>query len=154
MVQEPNDTFWDPRASRRNTRVDGGRIALILDPLLVVCPCRLVSNGLDVEADVDCSVFETNIRLLGGLLSAHMLATDPDLGIFSAAEGAVCDIDSAGGRSIDSGGLVYNGELLQLARRLGDRLLPAFQTETGEQLLVLRWCMGRMCVRVFSSCEA
>ncbi|CAN0594729.1 unnamed protein product, partial [Laminaria digitata] len=43
---------------------------------------RLVSEGLDVAADVDVSVFESNIRLLGGLLSAHLLATDPDLGLY------------------------------------------------------------------------
>lgn len=41
-----------------------------------------MSDGLDVEADVDVSVFESNIRLLGGLLSAHLLATDPDLGLY------------------------------------------------------------------------
>lgn len=44
---------------------------------------RLVVDGLEVEADVDVSVFETNIRLLGGLLSAHLLASDPDLGLYS-----------------------------------------------------------------------
>ncbi|CAM9739383.1 unnamed protein product [Scytosiphon promiscuus] len=44
---------------------------------------RLVADGLEVDADVDVSVFETNIRLLGGLLSAHLLASDPDLGLYS-----------------------------------------------------------------------
>ncbi|CAM9853566.1 unnamed protein product [Ascophyllum nodosum] len=43
---------------------------------------RLVSEGLDVTADVDVSVFETNIRLLGGLLSAHLLASDPKLDLY------------------------------------------------------------------------
>ncbi|CAN0447301.1 unnamed protein product, partial [Scytosiphon promiscuus] len=44
---------------------------------------RLVADGLEVDVDVDVSVFETNIRLLGGLLSAHLLASDPDLGLYS-----------------------------------------------------------------------
>ncbi|CAM9585959.1 unnamed protein product, partial [Hapterophycus canaliculatus] len=48
---------------------------------------RLVADGLEVEADVDVSVFETNIRLLGGLLSAHLLALDPDLGLYSPDHG-------------------------------------------------------------------
>ena len=41
-----------------------------------------MSEGLDVTADVDVSVFETNIRLLGGLLSAHLLASDPKLDLY------------------------------------------------------------------------
>jgi mannosidase alpha-like ER degradation enhancer 2 len=32
--------------------------------------------------DVNVSVFETTIRLLGGLLSAHLLAIDPSLKIY------------------------------------------------------------------------
>eukprot|EP00158_Paraphelidium_tribonemae_P006407 Partr_v1_DN27807_c2_g1_i2_m23255 putative ER degradation enhancer, mannosidase alpha-like len=52
-------------------------------------------------------LFETNIRVLGGLLSAHLLATDSHL---------------AG----------YDGSLLVLAESLGDRLLMAFNsTATG-----------------------
>ena len=34
------------------------------------------------DFDVNVSVFETTIRILGGLLSAHLLAIDPSLGIF------------------------------------------------------------------------
>eukprot|EP00752_Nemacystus_decipiens_P005748 g5200.t1 len=49
---------------------------------------RLVADGLDVEADVDVSVFESNIRMLGGLLSAHLLASDPALGLYGGDGGA------------------------------------------------------------------
>lgn len=56
------------------------------------------------------SVFETNIRVLGGLLSAHLLASDPSTGM--AVE-------------------QYTGKLLELAEDLGRRLLPAFYTATG-----------------------
>lgn len=38
--------------------------------------------------DVNVSVFETTIRLVGGLLSAHLMAIDPALGIY------VCDYQS------------------------------------------------------------
>lgn len=58
-------------------------------------------------------VFETNIRILGGLLSAHLLATYPG----------------------------YDGSLLRLAKDLGDRLLPAFRTPTGTPTTELRQCV-------------
>lgn len=32
--------------------------------------------------DVNVSVFETTIRIVGGLLSAHLMAIDPMLGIY------------------------------------------------------------------------
>lgn len=47
-----------------------------------------------------------------GLLSAHLLITDTDLPLMTGAR-------------------VYNGELLELAFDLGNRLLPAFMTTTG-----------------------
>lgn len=34
------------------------------------------------DFDVNVSVFETTIRLLGGLLSAHLLAIDPRLHVY------------------------------------------------------------------------
>ena len=58
---------------------------------------------------VRVNVFEVNIRLLGGLLSGHVLATDTRLNLTDA----------------------YDGVLLERARELGDRLLPAFDTPTG-----------------------
>lgn len=43
----------------------------------------LVEQGLPHFAmDVNVSVFETTIRVLGGLLSAHLMATDPHLAIY------------------------------------------------------------------------
>lgn len=69
--------------------------------------CDAFVDGFDFDANV--SVFETNIRVLGGLLSAHMLAADEDLGLYDE----------------------YDGALLNLAVDLGTRLLPAFDTATG-----------------------
>ena len=55
------------------------------------------------------SVFETTIRVLGGLLSGHLLAVDASLNLTTA----------------------YDGELLALALDLGERLAPAFETPTS-----------------------
>lgn len=37
------------------------------------------------DLDVNVSVFETTIRVLGGLLSAHLMAIDPLLGIYNVS---------------------------------------------------------------------
>lgn len=74
---------------------------------------RLISDQADFDIDVNVSVFETTIRVLGGLLSAHLLATDPELDLW--------DDEQQG----------YGGELLELALDLGGRMLPAFETRTG-----------------------
>jgi len=55
-------------------------------------------------------VIQCNIRLLGGLISAHLLAKD-----FS--------------RQLKDG--LYHDQLLHLAESLGNRFLPAFETPTG-----------------------
>ncbi|PIA18703.1 glycoside hydrolase [Coemansia reversa NRRL 1564] len=76
---------------------------------------RAVKNVLtylkDFDIDSHVQVFEVTIRMLGGLLSAHIIATDEE--------------DTLGMR-LDVNG-TYNGELLRLARDLGYRLLPAFE---------------------------
>ncbi|KAJ2082833.1 hypothetical protein H4R24_001291 [Coemansia sp. RSA 988] len=76
---------------------------------------RAVKNVLtylkDFDIDSHVQVFEVTIRMLGGLLSAHIIATD--------------EKDTLGMR-LDANG-TYNGELLRLARDLGYRLLPAFE---------------------------
>lgn len=65
-------------------------------------------STLSFATDVNISVFEANIRVIGGLLSAHQLA----LHVFDHT--------------------VYDGfSLLSFAINLGTRLLPAFQTKTG-----------------------
>jgi mannosyl-oligosaccharide alpha-1,2-mannosidase len=71
------------------------------------------------------SVFETNIRVMGGLLSAHWLATRDDAGAGSVA-GSVAGSDA--GSDWRRGAA---STLLAKARDLGDRMLPAFKTATG-----------------------
>ncbi|KAJ1930846.1 ER degradation-enhancing alpha-mannosidase-like protein 1, partial [Kickxella alabastrina] len=70
----------------------------------------------DFDIDSHVQVFEVTIRMLGGLLSAHIIATDE-----KDTLGMRLDNDKGGN------GTAYNGELLRLARDLGYRLLPAFE---------------------------
>ncbi|XP_018782734.1 PREDICTED: ER degradation-enhancing alpha-mannosidase-like protein 3 isoform X2 [Bactrocera latifrons] len=72
---------------------------------------RLVIQDVQFDSDIIVSVFETNIRMVGGLLSAHVLAEH-----IQKSRGIM---------------LWYSGEMLEMARDLGYRLLPAFNTSTG-----------------------
>ena len=58
-----------------------------------------IRSDLDLAVDGEVSVFETSIRILGGLLSAHLASGD--------------------------------AALLDKAREVADRLMPAFATPTG-----------------------
>lgn len=72
----------------------------------------LVVESVDFDKDNVVQVFEVNIRLVGALLSAHLLITD---------------------RTEPFGKLApdwYEGELLHLAHDLAARLLPAFENST------------------------
>ncbi|RMZ85753.1 hypothetical protein DV737_g479, partial [Chaetothyriales sp. CBS 132003] len=104
----------------------------------------LRARGFDLDSKVQ--VFETAIRGLGGLLSAHLFAvgdlpirsyTPPaDQAAFARAwkkeeEGALPS-QRRQRRGIKwRNGLEYDGQLLRLAHDLGTRLLPAFWTPTG-----------------------
>nr|AWA44947.1 alpha-1,2-Mannosidase [Saccharum officinarum] len=69
-----------------------------------------LSENLTFDVDARINLFECNIRLLGGLISAHILAKDYS--------------------SQFKHGL-YQDQLLHLAESLGNRFLPAFETPTG-----------------------
>ncbi|EDO15703.1 hypothetical protein Kpol_1000p15 [Vanderwaltozyma polyspora DSM 70294] len=66
------------------------------------------SNGFDIDSIVQ--VFETTIRIIGSLLSSHLYASDPSKIVY-----------------IED----YDGFLLDLAKDMADRLLPAYLTNTG-----------------------
>lgn len=72
---------------------------------------KLVIKNVQFDNDIIVSVFETNIRMIGGLLSAHILAE------YIQKEANLMSW--------------YRGELLEMAKDLGYRLLPAFNTSTG-----------------------
>ena len=71
---------------------------------------RTVIDTISFDLDSRVQVFEVTIRVLGGLLSAHLLATDATMGYRISW---------------------YKGELLSLAKDLADRLMPAFDTPFG-----------------------
>ncbi len=71
---------------------------------------RKVIGWVSFDVNTKPQIFETNIRVLGGLLSAH---------IFASRSGQPFHLPW------------YRGELLSMAHDLGERLLPAFSTPTG-----------------------
>ena len=95
-----------------------------------------LTASLSFDIDDTVSVFETNIRVLGGLMSAHLLAADEATGFAARTPSAdprpaprpvlkpcaACPSGQVPG---------YKGGLLDLAADLGSRLLPAFDTPTG-----------------------
>uniref|UniRef100_A0A3Q3VII3 alpha-1,2-Mannosidase n=1 Tax=Mola mola TaxID=94237 RepID=A0A3Q3VII3_MOLML len=72
---------------------------------------RRVLSDVRLDNDIVVSVFETNIRVLGGLLGGHSMAV----------------MLKDGGQHMQW----YQDELLHMARDLGLRLLPAFNTSSG-----------------------
>ncbi|XP_010890130.1 ER degradation-enhancing alpha-mannosidase-like protein 2 isoform X2 [Esox lucius] len=71
----------------------------------------LLQDSVHFDIDVNASVFETNIRVVGGLLSAHLL---------SKRAGMVVEP-----------GWPCSGPLLRMAEDAARKILPAFQTPTG-----------------------
>lgn len=84
---------------------------------------RRIINDLSFDTDIVVSVFETNIRMLGGLLSAHILAKS----IQDKTDLSIRYLNSTARRQLNW----YGSEILDLAEDLGRRLLPAFDTKTG-----------------------
>lgn len=94
----------------------------------------LRARGFDVDSKVQ--VFETVIRGVGGLLSAHLFAAG-DLPITGYEPKRLAKLEKY---RLQKGeipaiawpnGFKYNGQLLRLALDLAERLLPAFYTKTG-----------------------
>lgn len=88
----------------------------------------LRGRGFDVDSKVQ--VFETVIRGVGGLLSAHLFA----IGVLpiTGYNPLRANDDPLNPQPISwPNGLTYDGQLLRLALDLGQRLLPAFYTKTG-----------------------
>lgn len=84
------------------------------------------AKGFDLDSKVQ--VFETVIRGLGGLLSAHQFAVG-DLPILGYSPVTVQEEGRTGIRWPNN--FFYDNQLLRLAYDLGERLLPAFSTSTG-----------------------
>lgn len=71
----------------------------------------IIEKRTDFDANINVSVFETNIRIVGGLLAAHLVARRAGVEV---GPGWPC-----------------SGPLLALAEDAAQRLLPAFDTPTG-----------------------
>ncbi|KAM0260834.1 hypothetical protein ACHAQJ_002601 [Trichoderma viride] len=89
------------------------------------------ARGFDLDSKVQ--VFETVIRGVGGLLSAHLFAIGelPITGYVPKPEGVAGDDPLELAPIPWSNGFKYDGQLLRLALDLSERLLPAFYTPTG-----------------------
>ncbi|XP_031272437.1 alpha-mannosidase I MNS4 isoform X2 [Pistacia vera] len=85
-------------------------LALLGDRERFASSVEWIGKNLRFDINKTVSVFETSIRVLGGLLSAHLIASD-----------------YATGMKIPS----YDNQLLSLAEDLARRLLPVFDTPTG-----------------------
>ncbi|CAH8856419.1 unnamed protein product [Trichobilharzia szidati] len=72
---------------------------------------RALLDNLDSEKNINASVFETNIRVVGGLISAHLLSRRAG---FEVEPSWPC-----------------SGALLRQAEVFASKLLPAFDTPTG-----------------------
>ncbi|OQR79601.1 ER degradation-enhancing alpha-mannosidase 2 [Tropilaelaps mercedesae] len=72
---------------------------------------KLVLENTNFDKDLNVSVFETNIRVVGGLISAHLLSKKAGLDL---EPGWPCE-----------------GPFLRMAVDVAKRLLPAFNTSTG-----------------------
>ncbi|KAI9195331.1 hypothetical protein LWI28_013903 [Acer negundo] len=85
-------------------------LALLGDRERFASSVEWIGKNIQFDINKTVSLFETSIRVLGGLLSAHLIASD-----------------YATGMKIPS----YDNQLLNLAEDLARRLLPAFDTPTG-----------------------
>ncbi|RZF39799.1 hypothetical protein LSTR_LSTR000447 [Laodelphax striatellus] len=72
---------------------------------------EIVTTKANFDSNINVSVFETNIRIVGGLLSAHLLSQRAGVAV--------------------EPGWPCNGPLLRLAEDVAKRLIAAFDTTTG-----------------------
>ncbi|EAS31846.3 mannosyl-oligosaccharide 1,2-alpha-mannosidase [Coccidioides immitis RS] len=119
------DEYYPIRKSGRNM-VDGGMGWIIVDALDTLMIMNLTSRvqqarnwihtSLRYDQDHDVNTFETTIRMLGGLLSAHYLSTTyPELA-------PIAD---------DDPGAPGEDLYIEKATELADRLLGAFESPSG-----------------------
>ncbi|KAJ8523546.1 hypothetical protein ONZ45_g68 [Pleurotus djamor] len=112
----------------------------VLDTLVVLndvprfeSAVRDVIDWVSFDVNTKPQVFETTIRVLGGLLSGHIFAAQPNQPFYLPW---------------------YKGELLQLALDLGERLLPAFATATGIPFARVNLRHGVVHGETFETCTA
>jgi len=121
----PGHDIFHPASKTAEQMVPNGMGWIIIDALDTMMLMNLttelshardwVATNLTFEQDHDVNTFETTIRMLGGLLSAHYLSTEfPNLAPLPAA-------DVAAGEDL----------YLEKATDLADRLLGAYESNSG-----------------------
>jgi hypothetical protein len=127
---------WDRRERGTLDDILGGFSLTLVDSLdmLAVLDDRhefqqAVTRVIEIvrfDRNVTVSLFETTIRVLGGMLSAHSLLVglewDQVQQLPNATRLAGADAEPE---------RWYHGELLEMSADLGERLLPAFDTPSG-----------------------
>ena len=117
---------WHPKSKNGKNMVKGGMGWIIVDALDTAIMMNLtsrvrharewISTSLHYDADHAVNTFETTIRMLGGLLSAHYLSTNfPTLAPLSED-----DVNQPG-----------EDLYIEKATDLADRILGAFESESG-----------------------
>lgn len=117
---------YNPVSGRNRNMVEGGLGWIIVDSLDTMIIMNLtsqvrharqwISTSLQYNQDHDVSTFETTIRMLGGLLSAHHLSTQyPTLAPLAE------DDEGAAGEDL----------YIEKATDLAERLLGAFDSPSG-----------------------
>ncbi|VDN01700.1 unnamed protein product [Thelazia callipaeda] len=112
-VTPPRGDVDDALGNFSLTLVDSLDSLVILDELdEFEKSVELIVKNVQFDSNLVVSVFETNIRMVGGLISGHVMAKLV--------------------QSRDENRLVwYKDELLQMASKLADKLIPAFNTTSG-----------------------
>ncbi|RNA32625.1 ER degradation-enhancing alpha-mannosidase 2 isoform X1 [Brachionus plicatilis] len=85
---------------------------------------NLLEKTISFDKDINVSVFETNIRVIGGLIAAHLLSYRLYL------KKNTNELDVTKIENLDPE-WPCNGPLLRLAVKAADKILPAFDTPTG-----------------------
>ena len=99
-----------------------------------IAAVNLVIQNVDFSRHANTvQVFESTIRVMGGLLASHLLATD-----------------SRYNMSVPG----YTNQLLHLAHDLGVRLLPAFNTRTGIPYARINLVYGVAADEIQETCTA
>lgn len=124
----PNTRNWDEPNDINKNDVLGNFTITLFDSLTTIAimgdtkrfndMIHLIDNtyapmNYSFDTNVTIQIFETTIRVLGSLLSAHLYASDPRKKVYMGDK------------------YLNNPFLLKMAQNMANKLLPAYLTETG-----------------------
>ena len=95
----------------------------------------IIEKRTDFDANINVSVFETNIRIVGGLLAAHLVARRAGVQVGIRITKRQSFFHNFIAPQVGAG-WPCSGPLLALAEDAAQRLLPAFDTPTGSPLSI------------------